>query len=282
MHVAALTTQKGLRDLGSLPGLAESVAWLESGEAATEPAPLVVCGLWLAQSADEARAVLRGRTQAGLTTVVVPRLQAGDLSGLLGAPATIEVVPGEFRGVSWDGQDYAVPGVAVLETSLHAGKWAVAAGLGTAVLAWRPHAGAGAVVLCTAALTGRPLGVEREQQRQLLERILREAASGTTAPRREELSVAERVPLGTFLDEEGEAGAALLLAWLVAGADEAEAVRSAAQQLLGLELQTPEIKRMLARLVVPGVEEARAELQRRGWGPHLRRLPRTGGRGDAP
>lgn len=175
-----------------------------------------------------------------------------------------------------------MPGVAVLETSLHAGKWAVATGLGTAVLAWRPHAGAGAVVLCTAALTGRPLGVEREQQRLLLTRILSEAASGTAAPRRDESAAAGLVPLGTFLDEEAEEGAALLLAWLVAGAEEAEAIRSAAQQLLGLELQKPEVERMLARLVMPGVEEARAELRRRGWGPHLRRLPHTGGRGDAP
>lgn len=282
MRVAALTTQKGLRDLGALPGLAESVAWLEPGDAVAESAPLVVCGLWLAQSVDESRKILRGRAQAGLTTVVVPRIQAGDLSGLLGAPAAVEVVPGEFRGITWEGQNYAVPGVAVLETSLHAGKWAVAAGVGTAVLAWRPHAGAGAVVLCTAALTGRPLGVEREQQRLLLARILSEAASSTAAPRRDESPASRRVPLGTFLDEEAEAGAALLLAWLIAGAEEVEAVRSAAHQLLGLELQKPEVERMLARLVMPGVEEARAELRRRGWGPYLRRLPSTGGTGDAP
>src|SRR5207302_3677573 len=101
---------------------------------------------------------------------------------------------------------------------LHAGKWATAAGLGTAVLAYRPHAGAGAVVLCSAAVTGRPLGVDREAQRALLRRILEEAAAGTVA-RGEATSEAD--PAGqvaenaaAFLEQEREMGAAVVLACL--------------------------------------------------------------------
>ena len=142
MRVAAFQFQQGLRDLGALPALVEAVEWIEVDHAVAVPSPLVVCGLWLAQASAEAKATLRQRCLSGRITVVVPRWQAGDYSGVLDAPSAVEVFPSEFRTLQWEGQTYSVPGVSVLQTTLHAGKWAVATGLGTAVLGYRPHSGA--------------------------------------------------------------------------------------------------------------------------------------------
>jgi hypothetical protein len=278
IRCAALRAQQTLRDLGALMALAEQVDWIDHDQAAGVAEPLIVCGLWLAQQAADASKVLRTRSHAGRTTLVVPRFQAGNLAPVLQAPADIEIVSGEYRTLLWDEQPYAVPGVSVFQTTLHAGKWATAAGLGTALLAYRPHAGAGAVVLCSAAVTGRPLGVDREAQRSLLQRILVEAAAGIAAA--EEIASREDTArpaenATAFLEQEREPGAAVLLACIASSSREVSAVRTAARDLLSLDLEQGEVERLLARLPPLGATALRQALTETGWGPFLRRVDAT-------
>jgi hypothetical protein len=266
-----------LRDLANLPAVAEGIDWVEPPLAADAAAPLVVCGLWLTGAGAEAPEVLRRRSLAGRATIIVPRFQAGNLAEVLRAPAAVEVTPGSFERFTLDGQTFPLPGVSYFQTPLHAGRWGMAEGLGTVVLAYRPHAGAGWIVLCSAAAASRPVGDTRDAQRALWQRILVRATAGaarTSGPDAGMTQTDRPATVEDFLRKEGEAGASILLAWLAAGKREPAALERAARSRLGLVIGEANIARVLGQLPEAEPDQVRVALQRRGWGAHLRRIDR--------
>ena len=193
----------------------------------------------------------------------------------LKAPATINVKSAEFHSLEWDGQHFDVPGASVFQTPLHAGKWATSTGVGTVILAYRPHTAAGPIVLCSAAVTGRPLGVDSDTQRGLFAKILETAAAQSAvagavnvpAPRSEQAPT-----IDAFIDEEGENGAAFLLARLAA--ESQEEIAEVARQCLSVELDGDEVSRLTNRIPQVSESEIIMTLQQRGWSAYLRRLVR--------
>jgi hypothetical protein len=275
MRCAALTIQQNLRDLANLSALVDEVEWIAVEQAAEVSGPLVICALWMWEAAAEAATVIQTRSLAGKSTIVVPRFRAGDLMDMLKAPSRIEVKSAEFHSLECEGQHFDVPGASVFQTSLHAGKWATSTGVGTVIMAYKPHTAAGPIVLCSAAVTGRPLGVDQDTQRALLTKILETATAQSPvagaiyapAPRSEQAPTIE-----AFINEESEAGAAFLMALLAA--DGQEAIAEVARRRLIIELDEDEVSRLTKRLPQVTNSEIRMTLQLRGWGAYLRRLVR--------
>jgi hypothetical protein len=259
--------------------LADEVVWLQDQDAMQADDPLVIPGLWINEDAGAAKRMLRARSEARRATIVVPRFKGGDLAPLLGAPASVEVRPGDFDGIAWDdGQQYIVPGVSSLKTTLHAGRWAIASGVGTIVLCFRPHAAAGPIVVCTAALTSRPPGVELGEQRRLLARIVDEVASHTGPPvpdRGDEPLVEPAFDLDAYLDEEGEVGAVLLLAMRACKGDRSADVATVAREVIGVVLPISEVDRCVRRIPEASIQAIAIALRAHGWGAHLRQIERA-------
>lgn len=272
---AALESQKSGRDFAQLEELAGQVDWIADSSAADVAYPLVLSGMWVSDNKERSREVLRRRSGAGRVTLLVPRWRAGDIAPLVGATSSIEVRANNFDGVAWeDGQQYAVSGVSSVRTALHAGRWAVATGVGTTLLCFRPHMTAAPIVICTAAVAGRPSGVRLEEQRRLFERILTEAeALGSPHPNEPEMRPKEpATDLSTFLSEEGPIGASLLMALLSCQGDRAADLAGSAKSHLGIELEPGVLQRVLARLPEASRREMAVALRASGWGPHLRRV----------
>jgi hypothetical protein len=275
MRCAAIEEQGQMRDLAMLPEICDEVRWIPAAEAAREPLPLMISALHL--HGDEGiGSLLRERGRVGSATVLVPRFRAGDIAGILGAPAAVNIRAGDFTHLTWDdGRVFDVSGVTFVESALHSGRWAFAEGLGTVVLCFRAHAAAGAIVICTAALGGRALGVRPAAQRALLERTLETAGTGTPVPA-EDAHPDETSPaadLASFLDAGGQQGAAFLMALLAAGGQrDVEALCSVAQAELGLELARRDAEAQLARCPTTDPDEIRETLKAHGWGPYVRRL----------
>ncbi|MCI0390295.1 MAG: hypothetical protein MOB07_16215 [Acidobacteria bacterium] len=273
MRCAALTIQQKLRDLANLSSLVDEVEWIAVEQAAEVNRPLVICALWLWEAAAEAATILQTRSLAGKTTLVVPRFRAGDLMDALKAPSAIGVTGAEFHSLEWDGQHFDVPGASVFQTSLHAGKWATSTGVGAVIMAYRPHTAAGPIVLCSAAVTGHPLGVDLDAQRALFTKILETAAAQSAvpdavnapAPRSDQATT-----IDAFISEEGEVGAAFLLARLATG--EQEELGKVARQCLSIELAKDEIGRLTKRLPQVTAPEITTALRQHGWGAYLRRI----------
>jgi len=277
MHrCAALQSQRSGRDLAQLEELVGQVDWIADPAAADVAHPLILSGMWASDNQERSREVLRRRSAAGRVTVLVPRWRAGDIAPIVGAPSSIEVRASNFDGVAWeDGQQYAVSGVSSLRTALRAGKWAVATGVGTVLLCFRPHMTAGPIVICTAAVAGRPSGVRLEEQRRLLEWILKEAESlaSQRSPKQPEARTNKpAADVATFLREEGPTGAVLLLALLACKGDKAGDLAGSARSRLGVDLEPGELQRVLIRLPETSRPEMATALRAFGWGAHLRRV----------
>jgi hypothetical protein len=273
---AALQSQRSARDLAQLEELAGQVDWIADAAGADVENPLILSGLWVSDNQERGREVLRRRSSSGRVTLLVPRWRAGDIASIVGASTPIEVRASNFDGVAWeDGQQYAVSGVSSLRTALHAGKWAVATGVGTVLLCFRPHMTAGPIVICTAAVAGRPSGVRLEEQRRLLERIVAEAAA-LASPRSPKPTEAPpstpAADLAAFLQEEGPPGAVLLLALLACKGDKAADIAGSAKSHLGVDLDPAELQRLLGRLPETTGPEMAGALRTFGWGAHLRRV----------
>ncbi|OJH38237.1 hypothetical protein [Cystobacter ferrugineus] len=277
VRCAALQNQQFGRDLAQLEELADQVDWIADSAAADVMQPLILSGLWVSDNPDRSREMLRRRSAAGRVSLLVPRWRAGDIAPLVGASSSIEVRASNFDGVAWeDGQQYDVSGVSSLRTVLHVGRWAVATGVGTVLLCFRPHMTAGPIVICTASVAGRPSGVQVEAQRRLLMRILMEAEKLTGPsdhPKKPETRPTEPAPdLATYLRDEGPVGAALLLALIACKGNKAADLASSAKAHLGIALKPVELQRVLNRLPETSTPEIAAALKASGWGAHLRRV----------
>jgi hypothetical protein len=193
---------------------------------------------------------------------------------MIGAPTSVAVKPGEFTSLTWeDGSSYKVPGVSRIESALHAGRLAIAQGLGPVALSFRPHQASGPVLICTANLAGRPLGVDPADQKALFDRLLGALESMKAAGDSDTEEIASpAADLNVFLSETGGVGAAVLLSlWAVSG-DRTQLNRTA-RELLGLELAEEDWEKCLKRLPENvSVEEIEKTLHAHGWSAHLRRM----------
>jgi len=269
-----LDIHQNAADLKVLPQLVGTAQWIPLSDAIAARPMLVLPGLWVADSPRQATELLRGRSAAGLHTVIVPRFRAGALTNILGSPSSVELAAAEFRSFEWGGEHYAIPGFTIIKTALHAGKWGEAPGVGTVLLAFRPHSVAGAIVLCAATLTSRILGVATATQKHLLLRII-EAASAPTnaiAASIEDVPVANPSTIEEFLDQEHELGAAYLLSRLASANPDSADLTEVAQQRLGILLPPEEAARLRYRAPAVQPEEIRLALVRFGWGAYVRRL----------
>jgi hypothetical protein len=286
VRCAALQNHRSGRDLAQLSELVDEVIWVDEVDVEDTTEPVVVSALWVMDNADRGRHLLRSRSDAGRATVLVPRFKGGDLAPLLGAPCAVEVRAGDFDGVCWDdGQQYGVPGVASFRTALHAGRWALAIGVGPVVLCFRAHTTAGPIVLCTAAATSRPPGVALQEQRRLISRILSEvgAHSMPPVPNGEVAGPLEPAQdLDAYLEEEGAAGTAVLLTLIACNGNRDADLTTVAREILGTALQREVIERILCRLPGASIEAMAMALRSFGWGAHLRQVQRVMAQKETP
>jgi hypothetical protein len=285
MHFSALKTQKHLRDLVQLTNLADEVLWLDPEDLSKSTNTAVISGIWLAEYAG-AQAFLKSRSEAGLSTLVVPRFAAGDLAHVIGSPSAFEIKAADFDTLVWeDGTEYEVSGVSFFKTSMHAGRLATAKSLGPAIFYYRSHAVAGAVVMCSAAVTGRPIGIKRTAQKKLLSRIDREIRALVPELSKKKKNCASPLvsasdctdPLSgfeAFLHETGEQGAALLLALYACDGERQSRLSQTAEKMLGISLQDNLIEESLPKIPEASKEALSDVLTRFGWGAFLRRVDR--------
>jgi hypothetical protein len=262
-------------DLQMLPHLVDDMQWVPLTAAPSAQASLVLPGLWMADSPRQASELLRERCSAGLHTIVVPRFRAGALTAILGCPSSVEILPAEFKSFEWGSHHAAIPGFTVIKTALHAGKWGEAPGVGTVLLAYRPHMAAGAIVLCAAMIASRVVGVSSEIQKNLLRSIIKAASAPIASP----VDSIEAVPpvqpasVDEFLLQERELGAAYLLSRLATAQPDLSDLTAVAKEHLGILLPPEDVVRLKQRVPPAPVDEIRLALQRFGWGAYLRRLP---------
>lgn len=273
LRCVAIEEQRSWRDLRQLEQAIPAVRWVNAQEAADSSEPLVACGLWACRE-PSASQLLRHRMKAGRASLLVARFEPVDLGPLLGAPASIQIAPGESSALAWeDGQRFEVPGVTVVETAIADGHWARSTA-GTTVFAYRPHTQAGLTILCTATVAGVALGADPAQQRLLLERVLEEMVR--RAPGQVGGDAASQAPkecstAAEYLERHGPDGALVLLAALNAGDGP---VNDAALETIGAKLAEERLAALVAAL--PGVAPCEIEqaLRAAGWGAHLRALTR--------
>ena len=271
----SLQTQKSLRDLAQLPRLVNEVRWAGADEIVSAEDIAIVAAAWLAEDGKKAAETLTARRKAGRATIIVPRTKAGNLPRVLGAPSAVSIKLGEYDSLQWsDKEHFNVPGQVIIDTPLHAGRWAQVEGLGTAILAYRAHEGAGPVVLCTAGMASRQFGVAVEEQRRLLDQIDSDiqatVSNGSTTARGPEAFDTPPHTVDEFLSA-GDSDAAIF-ALLVATCDgkrDAERLAVAADRL-GFGIPLDEITSSLNRLQESPVEDLVNALRRNGWGAHLR------------
>lgn len=273
-RIAALEEQKSLRDLAGLTRLCDEVVWCDVETLSTTTDPVVIVGLWLFDQPGPARKVIDARSEAGLTTIIVPRFNTGDLRVVLKAPTSVRLKAGEFGEFQWDDDSSVnVGGQTLIDTTLHKGKWGSVAGMGLAVLAYRAHEAAGWTVLCTAAITSKKFGIDVEAQRWLLHKIINRTAETAPALTNGNPPV-EIQPSGSVAEllagNDSNAPAVVLAVALNDGHRDAESVANTLRRI-GFELSAEEILRSLSRLPdepTAGLERA---LRQSGWGAYLRR-----------
>jgi hypothetical protein len=273
IRIAALESQKSLRDLSALPGLCDEVAWCSLPHLATVTDPILVVGLLLTEKPIEAKRLLRNRTAAGLCTIVVPRFHAGDLQNILSAPSAVRLKIGEYDEFLWDdGTACQVPGQTVIETSLHRGQWGVIAGLGVTVLAYRLNEAAGMTVLCTAGIASRRFGIKAEDQRFLFTQIVRRALGTTSKPTVYEPAQAlgPASSIEELLTSRDPNVATVLLAVALNNGNRDRDKISDTLKRIGFDLSNDTVSQTLARLPDSSVEDMKAHLRNFGWGAFLR------------
>jgi len=274
IRIAALESQRSLRDLAALPGLCDEVVWCGLPQLATVTDPALVVGLWLWEEPIEAKRLLQNRTSAGLCTILVPRFHAGDLQSVLAAPSAVRLKICEYEQFLWDdGTTYQLPGQTVIETSLHRGQWGGIAGLGVTVLAYRLNEAAGAIVLCTAGLVSRRFGVRTSDQHCLLTQILRRALG--TASKTRDYEPAQTLLAASSIEEllidRDPNVATVLLAVALNGGNRDQDKTSDTLNRIGFDLSRDTVGRTLARLPDSSVEDMETHLRTFGWGAFLRR-----------
>jgi hypothetical protein len=285
MRFSALKTQKDIRDMIQLPKLADDVVWVDESDIVNTPYPLILSGLWLFETPDSKK-ILQSRSRSGLSSIIVPKYKAGDIGNLIDAPTSVHVVAADFNSVTWKNKSvYDVPGVSYFKTSLHAGRLAIANNLGPVILYSKHSAAYAPVILCSAAVTGSAIGVNRSEQKKLLQEIFSEiqtlesflvkknnrvpAASAENNPN------SSAVDLNQFLDLSGGKGAALLLLFAtseIVRHSDAALIEKKAKALLGIHLSEDEIKDSLKKLPEVSKQEILDVLVDFGWGAFLRRL----------
>jgi hypothetical protein len=276
MAIAALETQREVREIAGLERLGRPVHWLEPKAATQSPLPLVVTGSLAVEIPAMLRPVLIERMRAGRHSLLVPRFRPGDLAPVLDAPATIEVLTGETSELTWQGGTFRVPGSVLFRTKLHAGRWAVVDGRGAQVLAYQPTTARGRVVLCAASVTIARPGTRADDQQRLFTALLQactnepepEVAVPAPAPSRQ-LSARD------VLTAHDKVGPGLLLA-LLAGAprDNPAAIVERAQRLCGVLLDIEEVRGVVGRLTTTP-EDIETALSQAGWTAFVRRCKRN-------
>jgi hypothetical protein len=269
-----LDLHRSAADLQMLPQLVDTLRWVSPPESIASEGILFLPGLWLADAPRQAADVIRGRCSAGRHTIVVPRFRAGALTAVLGSPSSVEMSAAEFKSFEWGDQHYKIPGFTVIRTSLHAGKWGEAPGVGIVLLSYRPSTVSGAVILCAAAITSRLVGVSSDAQKELLHRITA-AASAPTAKTTDSIESPPLVApasIDEFLDQERELGAAYLLCRLAVADPESADLTEVAKDYLSIHLSPEEADRLGRRLPPTQNSHIRDALHRFGWGAYLRRL----------
>jgi hypothetical protein len=285
MRFSALKSQEHLRDLVQLTSLAAEVFWLDLEDLVKTAHTAVISGIWLSEY-EGAQTFLKSRSGAGLSTLIVPRFAAGDLAHVIGSPTALKIVAADFNTILWeDGTESEVSGVSFFRTSMHAGRLATAKNLGPAIFYYRSHAAAGPVVLCSAAVTGSPIGIKRKAQKKLLSRIIREIkALEPDSPKTKKKcqlpydSASDcKDPLSeleSFLNESGEQGAALLLALYVCNGERHSRLAQTAKKMLGINIQETMINESLPNIPETSTDVMSEALTRFGWGAFLRRVDR--------
>jgi len=273
----ALDSERDSPDLRLLSDLADVVQWVQLSEAAKTRAALLMSGLWATESATQAKPLLSERCATGLLTVIVPRFRTCDFTTVLSAPSPVRVVPAEFKSFEWGAQHYAIPGFTVIRTSLHAGKLGEAPGVGTVLLAFRPHLAAGAVILCTAVLASRVIGVDSDMQRNLLQKIVESAEQATKIDTESIETPSTKISssIDEFLRQEHEIGAAYLMCRLLEKSYRYGTLSELAKECLGIELAQEDCDRLKRRLPAATSAEIGAALEKAGWIAYLRRLGLT-------
>lgn len=273
-RIAAWENQKSLRDLAGLPRLCDNVAWLDMETLANAREPALIVGIWLTDEPTAAKQLLANRSAAGLATVVVPRFKAGDLRAVLKTPTSVRVKTGDFDAFSWEGGEIiTVSGQTLLETTLHTSQCGSIPGLGVAVLSYRPHEAAGAIVLCTAGVTSRQLGIDVAQQRRLWELILHRAGTpmSSAVPEAEQSIPLPASSVDELLAMDNAQIAAVVLALALGGGDrEPNAVKTVAGTL-GFTLGEHEVRHALAGIPECSADSMEQALRKHGWGAFLRR-----------
>ena len=274
MRIAALEEQKSLRDLAGLTRLCDDVAWCDNQTLASTTDPAVIVGLWLFDQPGPARKLIDARSEAGLTTIIVPRFKTGDLKVVLKAPTSVRLKVGEYDEFQWDDDTGVnVGGQTLIETTLHKGQWGSVAGMGETVLAFRAHEAAGWKVLCTAAVTSKKFGMDVEAQRWLLTEIVKRtsetAPASSIAP--EQAIVQPVASVAELLDGSNQHAPAIVLAVALAdGERDPEAVASTLSRI-GFELSADDIQSTLLRMPDQTTDELERALRQSGWGAYLRR-----------
>jgi hypothetical protein len=274
IRIAALEEQKPLRDLAGLSRLCDEVVWCDAATLATTIAPAVIVGLWLFDESASARKLIEARSEAGLTTVIVPRFKTGDLRGVLKAPTSVRLKPGEYDAFQWDdGTGVSVAGQTLVETTLHMAQWGAVAGMGVAVLAYRAHEAAGWIVLCTAGITSKKFGVDVEAQRWLLRQIVKRTSE--SAPVRSSTGVQPTAQVAASVDEllvggDANAPVVVLAVALNDGERDLESVSNTLSRI-GFALSEDVIASTLLQLPDQQTDELERALRQCGWGSYLRR-----------
>lgn len=269
---AILKEQEALRDLAQLPRLVADIDRVDDADAVTSALPLVLSGVRLQESPLPTIEMIKRRSDAGLTSIIVPRLQARDYGSLFGIPSPMKVALGAYEKVCWDdGDQMVVPGQLLIESPLHVGRWATTLSGGTAVLAYRAHQAAGAIVFCTASLCSRPPGISLAEQIKLMQAILDRSSSGTKVEDALPGSVdACEDGLEAFFAREPDA-AALGLAIVATGGSREPEVLAATAGRLGLATLAGRTASLVAAAPETGVDEIEDCLRKHGWGAYVRR-----------
>ena len=274
MRIAALEQQRTLRDLAGLSRLCDDIVWHEATALSQVADPAIIVGLWLSEEPGQAMKFIAARSKAGFTTIIVPRFKAGDLRAVIKAPSAVKLKLGEYDAFQWDDDSgVEVPGQTVIETTLHAGQWGAIAGLGVTVLAYRPHEGAGWIVLCTAGVTSRRFNVNVEAQRLLISRIIERTSE--SAPSLPNLVPTESLRVAGSFEEllaggDANAPVVMLAVTLAEGRRELSVVANTLKRM-GFDRSNEAIEKILLRMPDQSIDELANALRKYGWSAYLRR-----------
>lgn len=282
--ICILKSQQDLSNLNQLGRMFDEITACTDDELAVNPEPAVISGQWLWDDARVARDIIQKRSKNGYATLLVPRFKADDVSELLGADNEVKIDLGDFSTVNWGGEDYAVSGVTVIETPLHAGRWAQTDSKDICVLAYSPHVGAGPIVICTADVCCRTIGVMRSDQQRLLNAILAECEK--MKPAKQSEAVTEESPtvtdLSSFVEAFPDQGPILLLALVAAKGNRNGNLAEIIASKLSLEVTPEDMQQLLAALPDVQLDEVRNHLRSSGWRSHVRLLERGNAETNEP